>query len=112
MSEIPPGLTQADLDLYAKIDDGMKKLQDEKDRLNALIKKTHSDRGTGTYIYGKVVVTIGSTSKVNYEGIAKENPFEVAPEYYIQKIDPKKVPASTKNRFTTTNLTLSVKLAD
>lgn len=111
MSTLPPGLSQEQINRYAKLDAGIKLLQDEKDNLNNVIKDAHKDQPRGTYIYESVVVKIGETSKVDTKGIEGEFPFEVNPEYYDAKLDAKKVPAETKARYTTKVPTLSVSIA-
>jgi hypothetical protein len=113
MSELPAGLTQKNVEQYASIDARIKKLTAAKDKLNAVIKEKHVEagRGKGTYVYGNVVVKIGETSSTNYKAIAEEMPFSVNPEIYKDPtVDPAKVPAKTKERFTTKKPTLSVEV--
>lgn len=108
MSTLPPGLTQADIETYAKIDDGMKRLQDAKDELNEKIKLAHKGVGKGTYIYGEVVVKIGATSKTDYKAIGTLYGEGDYPEYYESKLATTKIPKEIKAVYTEQVPTLSV----
>lgn len=112
MSELPPGITQADLDKYAKIEAAIAKLKPERDRLNDLIKASFSQ--VGTYVHGKVVIERSVSNLKDTKGVEKAFPAKDFPEYYVD--EPKLVfnnlPSDVQAEFTNQSQRLSVKVVD
>lgn len=121
MATLPEGLTQKDIDRYAQLDAGIKKLQDEHAVLNEKIKQAHKDAGiegskTLTYPsakYGTVIVKLGEQKRLDTEALESKYPLDKNPEFYTPKIDTKKVPADIQAKFRTNIIqTLSVSVAE
>ena len=118
MSELPEGLTQAQLDRYAQLDRGIKALAKEKEDLNAHIKQTFSlaeITGVHTMVFGAVVVKIGETSRLPKE--AKEQLEEKYPESKFPKnwksaLDVTSLPKGVVDEFRVLGQTLSVDVID
>lgn len=109
MAQLPEGLTQKDIDRYAQLDAGLKKIADEHKTLNEKIKKAHEDAGiTGkkTLIYpsekyGAVIVDLSEAKGVDSEAMEEKYPIEKNPDYYTPKLDVKKIPADIVAKFRT-----------
>jgi len=109
MATLPPGLTQGDIDEYARLDAGIKKLKQRHDILNEKIKKTHEDagiKGKKTLVYdsekyGSVIVDLSEAKSVDTEKLESAHPFEQNPEFYKPKLDTKSVPADILAKFRT-----------
>ena len=109
MAQLPEGLTQKDIDRYAQLDAGLKKIADEHKVLNEKIKKAHEDAGIGgkqTLIYpsekyGSVIVDLSVANGVDTEAMEARYPQEKNPEYYTPKLDTKKIPADIVQKFRT-----------
>lgn len=114
MSKLPDGITQAEMDEYARLDAGIKKLAERHSVLNEKIKSVHTEARLkkGTYIYGSVVVKIGETSQVDKETAMDTYPEQSFPQYYPPTFDAKKLPADVKVLFTNKKPTLSVSTSD
>ena len=121
MATLPPGLTQADIDNYARLDAGLKKLQDQHAVLNEKIKAAHKAagyKGKKTLIYpsekfGSVIVTLGEQKRVDSAALLKAHPEETYPEFYVSSLDTSKVPADILAKFKTNIVsTLSIKTGD
>ena len=115
MATLPEGLTQSDIDRYAKLDAGIKALQEEHKVLGLLIKEKHAEAGiTGkrTLIYEDVVVKLGEQRRLDEGGFLDTFPFSENPEFYSPAIDTAKVPADVLDTFRTIVIpTLSVSKA-
>lgn len=111
MSELPPGVTQADLDKYAKIEAAIAKLKPERDRLNDLIKTSFP---VGTFVHGNVVIERSVSNLKDPKGVEKAFPYQDWPEYYVD--EPKLVfnnlPSDVQAEFTNQSQRLSVKVVD
>lgn len=109
MANLPEGLTQKDIDRYAQLDAGLKKIAEEHKTLNEKIKQAHLDAGiTGkkTLIYpsekyGSVIVDLSEAKSVDTESLEAKYPVEKNPDYYTPKLDTKKVPADIVAKFRT-----------
>jgi hypothetical protein len=112
MAELPEGITQKQIDEYAKLDKGIKKLQTRHKILNALIKQVFEGTPKGTKIFGEVVVKLGETSTFSSESFEEKYPKDKFPQYYKLTLDPKTIEADVKAKFTSNNPTLSVSVAD
>ncbi len=121
MATLPEGLTQKDIDRYAQLDLGMKKLADEHSALNDKIKKAHEAAGitgkkTLTYPsekYGTVVVTLGEQKRLDEEALEKALPEDKHPDYYVSRLDKTLVPKTILDKFRTNIIqTLSIKVAE
>lgn len=121
MAQLPEGLTQKDIDRYAQLDAGMKRLKDEHDVLNEKIKQAHKDAGiegskTLTYPsdkYGTVIVKLGVQKRLDAVALQEKFSEEKAPEFYTPMLDQKKVPADILAKFKTNIVpTLSVSVAE
>lgn len=121
MATLPEGLTQKDIDRYAQLDQGIKRLADEHAVLNEKIKQAHKDAGyTGSKTlsypsekYGTVIVKLGEQKRLDLDAMADKFPEKKFPEFYTSKIDPKEVPADIQAKFRTNIVqTLSVSVAE
>jgi len=109
MAALPEGLTQADIDEYARLDAGIKKLADKHASLKDKIKKAHkaddlTEKKTYTYPsekYGTVVVKIGLTKNVDSEALEKKYPADKSPEFWVPKLDVKLMDATILDKFRT-----------
>ena len=117
MATLPDGLTQSDIDRYAQLDAGIKKLQDEHAVLNETIKQAHKNAGiegkkTLSYPsekYGTVIVKLGEQKRLDSKSLSENFPEAEFPEFYTSTIDTKKVPADIQDAFRTNIIqTLSV----
>lgn len=121
MAQLPEGLTQKDIDRYAQLDAGIKKLQEEHGILNETIKQAHKNAGiegnkTLSYPsekYGTVIVKLGQQKRFDSAQASATFPEEEFPEYYSSSLDPKKMPADISAAFRTNIVqTLSVSVAE
>lgn len=121
MATLPEGLTQKDIDRYAQLDAGIKKLQEEHAVLNETIKQAHKNAGiTGNKTlsypsekYGTVIVKLGQQKRFDAEKAAETFPSDEYPEYYTLQLDQKKMPADISAAFRTNIVqTLSVSVAE
>lgn len=121
MATLPEGLTQKDIDRYAQLDAGIKKLQEEHSILNETIKQAHKNAGiegnkTLSYPsekYGVVIVKLGQQKRFDAKKASETFPEEEFPEYYTSALDQKKMPADIAAEFRTTIIqTLSVSVAE
>ncbi len=121
MATLPEGLTQADIDEYARLDAGLKKLQTRHAVLNETIKQSHKNAGitgnkTLTYPsekYGTVIVKLGEQKRLDTEKLSETFPESEFPEYYTCSVDAKKVPADISAEFRTNIIqTLSISVAE
>jgi hypothetical protein len=118
MAVLPAGLTQKDMDRYAQLDAGLKKIADEHKALNDKIKKAHEDAGyTGkhTFVYpsdkyGSVIVDLGEQKRVDMEALVKAHPQEKYPDYWTLQFDKTAVDATVLNKFKKPVPTLSIKI--
>jgi hypothetical protein len=109
MATLPDGITQKDIDRYAQLDAGLKKIADEHKTLNEKIKKAHLDSGISgkkTLIYpsekyGAVVVKLGEQRRVDTEALEAKHPFEKFPQFYRTQFDKAAVPADVMDKFKT-----------
>lgn len=121
MADLPEGLTQKDIDRYAQLDQGMKKLADEHKVLNEKIKQAHKDAGiegnkTLTYPsakYGTVIVKLGEQKRLDTAALEKAHPFEKYPNFWRTQFDKDAVPADIQAKFRTNIIqTLSISVAE
>lgn len=121
MAVLPEGLTQKDIDRFAYLDKGMKKLKEEHEVLNVKIKKAHQDAGiTGskTLVYssdkfGSVIVKLGEQKRLDTKGLEEAHPYEKFPQYWRTMFDKDTVPADVQAKFRTNIVsTLSVSVAE
>lgn len=121
MATLPDGLTQKDIDRYAQLDAGIKKLQEEHATLNETIKQAHQAAGiegskTLSYPsekYGTVIVKLGQQKRVDTAAAVATFPSEEFPEYYTLGLDTKKMPADILAEFKTNIVqTLSISVAE
>lgn len=121
MATLPEGITQKDIDRYAQLDAGLKKIADEHKALNDKIKRAHQEAGisgkkTLTYPsdkYGVVVVTLGEQKRVDTEALVKAHPQDKFPQYWALQFDQSAVDATVIDKFRTNVIqTLSIKTAE
>lgn len=121
MATLPDGLTQSDIDRYAQLDAGIKKLQEEHSILNETIKQAHKNAGiegnkTLSYPsekYGTVIVKLGQQKRFDSSKASATFPESEFPEYYSSALDQKKMPADILAAFKTNIVqTLSVSVAE
>lgn len=109
--KLPAGITQAELDEYAKIDRVLKnkKLNDRHKELNAKIKAAFVK--VGTFIFGDVIIKRTTRAGFDSAKAQEDFPFEKFPEYYKPVFDPTAVPEEVKAKYKTTVEALSVTVA-
>lgn len=121
MAELPEGLTQKDIDRYAYLDAGLKKLQDEHKALNDKIKKMHEAqgiKGKKTLVYpsekyGSVIVDLNEQKRVDEDALVAAYPESKAPQYWKPVIDKTAIPATILEKFKTNIVqTLSIKVGN
>lgn len=110
MSALPEGLTQAEVDRYAKLDAGIKKLQPEHKRLGEKIKSLVTK--VGTFTFGNVVVDRNEAKSFDKKTAEHDYPYEKFPEYYTPVLDPAKVPDAVKEKYTSMTQRVSVKVTE
>lgn len=112
MADLPEGITQAELDRYALLDRGIKKLQDEHSDLNAKIKAAFTK--VGTFAHGDVIVKRSESKGVDTAAVEKAFPFDTAPGYYKPTIDRTALPKEVKDTFPkiTQSVSISVVTAE
>ncbi len=110
MSTLPPGLTQAEVDEYAKLDAGIKRLQDRHKELNEVIKQAHIEAGKvkGTYNYGEVVVKMNESNTFDKDQATQDFPVADYPNLYKPVLEPKNLPADIRSQYTSKTARLSV----
>ncbi len=109
MAALPEGLTQKDIDRYAQLDAGIKRLADEHKVLNEKIKKAHEEAGiTGKKSliypsdkYGVVIVKIGEQKRLDEEKLVARHSPEKSPEFYTLQLDKTLIPADELAKFKT-----------
>ncbi|WNN95201.1 hypothetical protein SEA_MAGRITTE_250 [Microbacterium phage Magritte] len=109
MAQLPKGLAQKDIDRYAQLDAGLKRIADEHKTLNEKIKQAHEAAGlTGKHTliypsekYGAVIVELSEANGVDTEALEEKYPQEKNPDYYTPKLDQKKIPADIVKKFRT-----------
>lgn len=102
MTDLPNGLTQDEVNEYAKIDAGIKKLQDRHKILNEKIKDAHATKKAGAYIYGDVVVTIQDKTKFDADMAEASLPYSnlANRKFYKHMIDQRALDADVRDGFT------------
>lgn len=109
MSTLPPGLSQAEVDEYARLDDGIKRLLARHTELNDVIKAAHAAAAKkGTFTYGKVVVKVSETSKFEKDEATEAFPVTDYPDLYKPVLEPKNLPADIRAEYTSKSLRMSV----
>lgn len=102
MSEMPDGITQEELDRYAKLDKAIKKFQIEHKSLNARIKAAF--KKVGTFQFGSVIVkrTESTSKKFDSEAFALAYPASKREnrKYYSVTVDAAKIPAELALEYT------------
>jgi len=121
MAELPEGLTQKDIDRYAYLDAGIKKLVEEHTLLNDKIKQKHKEagiKGKKTLSYpsdkfGTVIVTLGEQKRLVLEDLIKAYPVEKAPQFWTMQFDKTLPDATILNKYKTDIVqTLGVKVSE
>lgn len=121
MATLPEGLTQTDIDRYAQLDAGIKKLQEEHSILNETIKQAHKNAGiegskTLSYPsekYGTVIVKLGQQKRFDSKAAEATFPEADYPDFYTAALDQKKMPADIVAEFKTNVVsTLSISVAE
>jgi hypothetical protein len=109
--KLPAGITQDELDEYAKIDRVLKnkKLNDRHAALNKKIKAAFVK--LGTFIHGDVIIKRGERDSFDAKAAEEEFPFEKFPEYYKPVFDATTLTAAQKKKFTNKTPTVSVTVA-
>lgn len=91
MSTLPEGITQAEIDRYAKLDAGVKKLTAEKKELGEKIKFVLTAK-SATYTFEDVVVSVAVRKGEFDKELATDTfPADRYPDLYTLTIDPEKV---------------------
>lgn len=113
MATIPEGITQADIDRLAVLNQGLKVLQEEEKELKAKVKEAfenaHLGKGTYSFLSEKteatVIVKIGESYRLSNDGkvlLADRFSEDKYPEAWVSQLDipslPKKVVDSYKER--------------
>lgn len=104
MADLPNGLTQAEVDEYAKLDAGIKKLQERHRVLNEKIKDAHATKKAGSYVYGEVIVSIQDKTRFDADMAEASLPYTNVSnrKFYKHVIDPRALDADVRAGFSVT----------
>lgn len=105
-TNLPEGITQAELDKYARVDAAIKRLEPEKKRLNDKIKRAFTE--LGTFLCGSVVVKRTQADSFDAVAFADKYPESKYPQYYKSVVDPTKIDAKTKSKFVSKTQRLAI----
>lgn len=103
---LPDGITQDELNRYARLSHAVRKANEELTVLNAKIKNAYPK--LGTFIAPPVVIKRTQSIGVDTAAVAVAYPFDDAPEYYSASVDIKKLPVEVKDTFPKITQRLSV----
>lgn len=109
MAQLPEGLTQADIDRYAQLDNALKPILEEHKRLNDLIKRSHIEAGHSgkqTLIYpsekfGSVIVELSEARNLDEETLIADHPYSKFPNFYSTQFNKTLVDAATLGKYKT-----------
>lgn len=109
MATLPEGLTQADIDRYAQLDQALKPILEEHKRLNDLIKRSHLEAGISgkkslvypSEKYGSVIVNLSERKLLDEETLIEAHPYEKFPQFYSTQFNKTLVDAPTLNKYKT-----------
>jgi hypothetical protein len=110
MSELPEGLTQTEVNRYAKLDAGIKKLQPEHKQLGDKIKAAVTK--VGVFTFEKVLVNRTEANSFDSDSAEHDFPQDKFPEYYKAVLDPSKIPDKVKSKYTSKTQRVSVKVIE
>lgn len=80
MATLPEGITQAELDRYAKLDRAIKRANEEHKALNAKIKEAFV--ALGTFVFGSVVIKRTEAASFDSKAAAEKYPYSSHADYY------------------------------
>lgn len=106
MATMPEGITQKELDEYAKLNKGAKKIADRLKVLNEKIKTAFPK--AGKFIFGNVLVNRSEADSFDAAAASKKYPLETHPEYYKSVFDATAFPPDLRAKFVTKTQRLSV----
>lgn len=108
VTELPEGITQADIDRYAKLDAGIKKLSAEHKVLNELLKLKLVK--LGTFVFGKVIIKRSEASSFDKEKFEQDHPYSVKEnrKYYVHALDASLIEPDLRKKYTTKTQRVSV----
>lgn len=112
MNTLPEGITQTELDEYAKLDAAIKKAMEKKNALNVRIKAAFVKKGT--FVFNSIVIKIGEQKRLDRTALEKAYPFEKYPQYYVSKpvLNEEVVADKIVAKFTNTVPVLSISIAN
>lgn len=79
MTTLPDGISQAEIDRYAKLDVALKKAKAEHDRLNSKIKRAF---GVGVFVCDGVILTRTEADEFHKKDAETKYPYASNPDYY------------------------------
>ena len=108
MTALPEGITQADVDRLATLEQGLRVLSTEYDALKAKFKEaiTHGEPLKATKIfpserYGNVVLKFGVQARVDEALLSAELTQEKAPEFWSLQLDKTLIPSDLLDGYRT-----------
>ena len=123
MNALPEGVTISDLERYARLAEGIKKLTSEKEELGGKIKNAFSDhyKDAGksvelfpTMIDTTIIVTLNTQHrlrKTTQVELAERFPHANHPTYYVLAINTDAIPAAILDEYREPTRTLSIDVA-
>lgn len=103
---LPEGITQDELNRYARLSHAVRKANEELAVLNAKIKDAYPN--LGTFVAAPVIIKRSQSVGVDVAAVAAAYPYEAAPEYYSAAVDLRKLPVEVKDTFPKITQRLSV----
>ena len=112
MTTLPEGITQSELNEYAKLDKAIKSALEKKAALNAKIKSVFVKKGI--FIFGSVVIKLGEQNRFDRAAFEKAYPSEKYSQYYVMTpvVNETSIADKTVAKFTKSVQTLSISVAD
>ena len=107
-TELPEGVSQAQIDRYAKLDKAIKKAQTEHKTLNELFKQKFVK--LGTFMFGSVIIKRTEASSFDSKKFAEDHPVTdpASKKYYVLTLDASLIEADVKAKYTSKTQRLSV----
>lgn len=111
MATLPNGITQADLDRYARLDVAIKKAKAEHDTLNAKIKAAFVS--LGTFVFGSVIIKRTEAVTFDSKAATEALPYAQFSDYYdlVPVLNKALLPEEVRRTFESAQQRLSVDVA-
>jgi hypothetical protein len=97
--ELPEGITEKDLERYAKLSKQATTIKGLRDKLNDKIKKSFAGvkyEFDKPYLFGKTSLTFGKQMRFSEELFVKKYPISKYPQFYSMQLDTSLIPEDLK----------------